>query len=139
MMHWLSDFGGGSWLHCILFGARAWVVMRGMQRIVATLDRGSLTRRQVQRGLVIAGILGIIWLTTPRAGEVAIIIGALMVTGWIVQRIRNVLRSASLVPHRPRFFGCESSLSRTACCCESRGRQHWADGPVTVHRVPTER
>jgi len=138
-MHWLSDFGGGSSQYCVLFGACAWVVMRGMLRIVATLDRGSLTRRQVQRGLVIAGILGIIWLTTPRVGEAAIIIGALMVTGWIVQRIRNLLRSASLVPHRPRFLGCESSLSGTACCCESRGRQHWAEGPVTVHRASAER
>lgn len=141
MMHWLSDFGGASSLHCALVGACAWVVMSGALRIIGIFDRGSLTGRQVQRRLVIVGILGIIWLTTPRVAEVVVIIGALMMTGWIARRFRNLLRSTTLAPHRPRFFadGCGGSPPGIARCCESRGRAHWADMPVMVQGVSAER
>ena len=44
--------------------------------------------------------------------------------------IENLLRSVSLVPHRPRFF-----VDGPACCCESRRREHWADSPVAVRRA----
>ena len=134
MMCWLSGFGGASSLRCVLVGVCAWVVMSGALRIIAVLDRGSLTRRQVQRRFVIAGILSIIWLTTPRVVEVTVIVGASMATGWIVRRIQNLLRSVSLVPHRPRFF-----VDGPACCCESRRREHWADSPVAVRRASAER